>query len=191
MNNAISVMRRPRRAWPPATRTAATLVAAAALALQAAACGSSPSSSGGPSSPPAGGGPSAYLSHQLTFARCVRSHGVPKFPDPDSRGVFPKTAIPGVSVSRLRSAEDACQNLAPAGQPPLTAQDQQDYLKAATCMRSHGITNFPDPAFSGGGVHLSVPSSIDTSSQLFNRARQTCEKLIPAGLPYSGSESGG
>jgi hypothetical protein len=188
MNNGIRVMRRPR---PPATRTAAAVVAAAAVALLAAACGSSPSSSGGPSSPPAGGGSSAYLSHQLTFARCVRSHGVPNFPDPDSRGVFPKTAIPGVSVSRLRAAEDACQNLAPAGQPPLTAQDQQDYLKAATCMRSHGITNFPDPTFSGGGVHLSIPASIDTSSQLFNQARQTCEKFIPAGLPYSGSQSGG
>ena len=58
-------------------------------------------------------------------------------------------------------------------------------------MRSHGITNFPDPTFSGGRVNLSIPPSIDTSSRQFTQAAQTCTKLIPAGLPYSGSGAGG
>jgi hypothetical protein len=56
-------------------------------------------------------------------------------------------------------------------------------------MRSHGITSFPDPVFSGGGVSFPAPlPNIDTSSPQFTRARQICQRLIPAGLPYSGSD---
>ena len=37
----------------------------------------------------------------------------------------------------------------PAGPAPLTARDQQDYLRAAACMRAHGVTIAPDhPAYS-------------------------------------------
>ena len=137
------------------------------------------------------------LPSALAYSRCVRSHGVPNFPDPDSNGQIPKEAVVralrGVSDSRAKAATNACANLNPAGQgsPTLTAQEQQDYLRAAACMRSHGITNFPDPTFSGGRVNFSIPSGIDTRSRQFTQARQTCARLIPAGLPYSGSGSGG
>jgi hypothetical protein len=162
----------------------------AAAALLAAACSSgSPSSAGSGGSPNAGG--SANSSSAVAYSRCVRSHGVPDFPDPDSSGQIPKEAVVRalgrVSDSRARAATNACANLNPAGQgnPTLTAQEQQDYLKAAACMRSHGITNFPDPTFPGGRVNLSIPSSIDTKSRQFTQTAQTCTKLIPAGLPYS------
>ena len=97
----------------------------------------------------------------------------------------------GVSLSRLQAALDACVNLnpkvhGPASQP-LTAQEEQDYLRAAACMRSHGFA-IPDPSFSGGHASFSLPSSINTTSPQFAQALQTCQKLIPAGLPYSGSD---
>ena len=160
-----------------------------AVALLAVACSASPSSSGSPSSAGTGGASSAYVADALAFARCVRVHGVPNFPDPDSTGVFPKSVLGqlGVSASRLRAAQAPCSHLLPSGTPPLTAEDQRDYLRAAICMRSHGIVGFPDPAFSGGTVSFPVPSSINAHSTQFTRARQTCAKLIPAGLPYSGS----
>ncbi|MGH3406983.1 MAG: hypothetical protein ACRDRJ_31440 [Streptosporangiaceae bacterium] len=43
---------------------------------------------------------------ELAFARCVRSHGVPGFPDPDSRGHFNKQEIRHlpVSTSQLQAA---------------------------------------------------------------------------------------
>ena len=159
----------------------------AAAALLSAACGGSPSSTGSGASPNAVG---SANSQALAYSRCVRSHGVPDFPDPDSNGQIPKEAVVhavGLSDSRAMAATNACANLNPAGQggPTLTAQEQQDYLKAAACMRSHGITNFPDPAFPGGRVSLSIPSSIDTKSRQFTLAAHTCTKLIPAGLPYS------
>ncbi len=195
MNNSTSVMRWPRRAWPPIARTKAAIIATAALALLAAACSGSPSSTASGGSPTAGG--SANSSSAVSYSRCVRSHGVPNFPDPDSNGQIPKQAVVRalreVSDSRAKAATNACANLNPAGQgsPALTAQEQHDYLRAAACMRSHGITNFPDPTFPGGHVNLSIPSSIDTKSRQFTQAAQTCTKLIPAGLPYSRSGSGG
>jgi hypothetical protein len=182
----------PRQPRPWRARAAAVITVMAA-ALLTAACGGSPSSTGSASSPAAGG--SANSPSGLAFARCVRSHGIPNFPDPiDSSGHFSKTTLQqlGVSDSRLRTVEDACQNLLPAGPAPLTAQEQHDYLRAAACMRSHGIASFPDPVFSGGGVSFPTPpAGFATGSPRFVQARQICERLIPAGLPYSGSGSGG
>ena len=194
MNNRPGRGPGPRQPWPRRARAAAVITVMAAAALLAAACSSSPSSTGSGGSPNAGG--SASSPSALAFSRCMRSHGVPNFPDPPPsfNGKFPGSSPQqlGISESRLRAVTGACQNLLPAvqGPAPLTAQDQQDYLRAATCMRSHGITNFPDPVFSGGTVHFPIPSSIDASSTSFTQARQTCERLIPAGLPYSGSGSG-
>lgn len=69
--------------------------------------------------------------------------------------------------------------------PQITAADQADYLKAAVCMRNHGISGFPDPVFSNGNVNFPIPQGMNTSSTPFRRAREVCEVLIPAGLPYS------
>jgi len=189
MNEIAHVMHPPRRARPPIARTAAAVIATAALAVLVAACGGNPSSGTSPSAAGAGGASSAYVSHALAFARCMRAHGVPRYPDPDSNGAFPKAGLQqlGLSPSRMRAVQAPCMHLLQAGPAPITAHEQQDYLNAAACMRSHGLANFPDPVFSGGGVSFRIPSSIDTKSQRFIRARQTCARLIPAGLPYSGS----
>jgi len=180
-------------------RQAGVLAMTVGLVLLTAACGGSPSSTGSGGSPNTGGSasPQASSPSALAFSRCMRSHGVPNFPDPPPsfNGKFPGSSPQqlGVSESRIRVATVACRSLLPAvqGQAPLTAQDQRDYLRASACMRSHGITSFPDPVFSNGTVNLTIPSSIDTSSPQFPRARQICQRLIPAGLPYSGSGSGG
>ena len=195
MNNSPGRRAGPRPPWPRRARVAAVITLMAAAALLTAACSGSPSSTGSGGSLTAGG--SANSSSAVAYSRCVRGHGVPNFPDPDSNGQIPKEAVvPAlreVGDSRAKAATNACTNLNPAGQesPTLTAREQQDYLRAAACMRSHGITNFPDPTFPGGHVNLpQIPSSIDISSTQFAQARQTCEKLIPAGLPYSRSGGG-
>ena len=180
----------------------AALMAAGILAVGVtfAACG------GGSPTPGAATGSTGGSSHGtqgtglLAYASCMRSHGVPNFPDPDGSGGIPKqaliNALQAVSSSQAKAAQNACNNLMPAGglsgQPAetITAQDQQDYLKAASCLRSHGFPNFPDPTFSGGTVHFDVPSSIDTQSAKFMHAQQICQQLIPAGLPDSGRSGG-
>jgi len=127
----------------------------------------------------------------------MRTHGVPGFPDPTGNGGIPKdeviSAFRTVSNAQAQAASNQCAHLLPAGgslsgqaAPAVPTRDQRDYLKAAACMRAHGISNFPDPIFSGGNVNFPIPSSVNTSSTQFNQARQTCRKLIPAGLPDSG-----
>jgi hypothetical protein len=75
MSDCTRVVRGSRPAWRPVARTAVTAIAAAALALVAAAC-----SSGG--SPHAGR--STGSASTVAYSACVRSHGVPNFPDPGS-----------------------------------------------------------------------------------------------------------
>ncbi len=67
----------------------------------------------------------------------------------------------------------------------ITQAEEADYLEAVACLRTHGFPGVPDPTFTGGSVHISVPSIYD-KAPTFQRAVATCRKLIPAGLPYSG-----
>jgi hypothetical protein len=77
-----------------------------------------------------------------------------------------------------------------AKQVTISAADQADYLKAAACMRSHGVPNFPDPTFENGSITFNRPTSpIDTSSSEYKSALAACQKLVPAGLPYSSSNA--
>jgi hypothetical protein len=167
MNHRTRVMRRPRRAWPPAARTAAAIIATAAVALLAAACSGSPSSSGG--SPNAG--ESTASTSAVAYSHCIRSNGVPNYPDPDSSGVLPKASAQelGVSSSQLQAAQRACQHLLPnnggtlnasslrqcelTGDCPqtLVRQALTEGLKFARCMRSHGVPNWPDPTTDSEG----------------------------------------
>ena len=132
----------------------------------------------------------------------MRSHGVPNFPDParQRRGSLRKvsySAFRAVSNSQVEAAQNDCRHLLPAGgslsgqaSQPVTAQDQQDYLKAAGCMRSHGITNFPDPIFSGGNVSFPrCPPGIEPQSTQFNQARRDLpESSSPRGSPTAGQQ---
>jgi hypothetical protein len=181
--------RRPRLRY--AGVTAAGVLA---LGFAVAACGAAPTAGGTT-------GASATASTQATgllaYSSCMRSHGVPNFPDPASSGGIPKETGQqlGVSLSVLDAANNACQHLIPAGeslsgqaQQTISVPEQQDYLKAAACMRSHGITSFPEPAFQGGQVEFPMLSQlVDLNSPQFTQAYQICKKLIPPGLPYSGS----
>ncbi len=181
-------------------RAALVIGAILAVGVGVAACGGGPSTPGvarGSATTAAANisaGSTKQATGLLAYASCMRSHGVPNFPDPAGSGGIPKegviSAFRAVSSSQASRAQNACQQLLPAGgslsgQPSqtVTAQDQHYYLNAARCMRSHGITDFPDPIFSGGGVNFPVASSINQNSTQFTQAVHACEKLIPAGLP--------
>jgi hypothetical protein len=140
--------------------------------------------------------PNGRVAAALALARCMRSHGVPKWPDPDSTGGFDKSKLRqlAVSSSRMRALQDGpCNIPIPSGGQSqgqtITPADRADYLKAAACMRSHGVPDFPDPTFQNNNVSVHIPSSIDPNSSVAKRASATCKKLIPAGLPYSGSSA--
>jgi hypothetical protein len=97
---------------------------------------------------------------------------------PTSTDVPPGTVPPGTQPSP-NDRQTRSQTITPA--------DQADYLKAASCMRSHGVPDFPDPTFENNGVKFNIPPNIDPNSSQVKRAEAICVNLIPAGLPYSNS----
>ena len=164
----------------------ASVVAVAACALLAAGCG------GGGSPGIAGGAATTATTTTTTqngalaFARCMRSHGLPKWPDPISGGVFDKTTLrqTGYSVSQVRAVEDGpCNHLLGGVShqgPTITAADRVDYLKAAACMRTHGFPGFPDPTFQDTASRPSRRASAGSS----RFGNGDLYKLIP-GLPHT------
>jgi hypothetical protein len=137
----------------------------------------------------------------FAFVGCMRTHGEPNMPEPDiskngghtkvkinaSSGIDPNSPL-------LTSAYKACKHLLPSNGGPskgntMTPADRADYLKATACMRSHDVPDFPDPTFQNGGVSFNSRTPIDTNAPRYRSALTTCQKLIPAGLPY-GSSSG-
>ncbi len=48
-------------------------------------------------------------------------------------------------------------------------------------MRTHGVPNFPDPTFSGGGVKMTLKAGgangIDPNSPQFKAAQKACQSL--------------
>lgn len=165
----------------------ASVVAVAAFAVLAAGCGG-----GSPGVASRTATTTTTQNGALAFARCLRSHGLPNWPDPTSSGVFDKSTLRQLpySVSQVRAVEDGpCNHLlgAPSAGPTITARDRADYLTAAACMRSHGFPDFPDPTFENSSVQTNIPSSINQDSARFRGAATICTRLIPAGLPYSSS----
>ncbi len=148
----------------------------------------------------AGGGanPETIGADLMKFSACMRSHGVPSFPNPVisnsgvSLHITPAVAGgPGPKSSpQFRQAAQDCRKYAPAGPTSqnITAAQQADYLKAAQCMRAHGINGFPDPDFSGGGVRFPLPQGMNANTTQFEAARHKCQNLIPNGLPYSATD---
>jgi hypothetical protein len=170
-------------------RPAVALAAVAAVAAAATACsGTVPSTKSTPT----------YV-QVLALARCMRSHGVPNFPDPDSSGGYSLMAngslqgAGGASVdvnsSQAQAAYGDCRHLVPGGpsisqleQEEQQAQQQQAkilpaMLKFVQCMRSHGVPNFPAPGQSKSGA--GAPPNVN--SPQFLSAVSACRHLLPPG----------
>jgi hypothetical protein len=102
-----------------------------------AACGSSSRSH-----PAAGAGGAAQA---IEFANCMRSHGVPNFPDPSGAGGG--TQLPQLSSPALEAAVRDCRALQPGGEGgPLAPSAAQlpAALASARCTRAHRLSQFPD-----------------------------------------------
>jgi hypothetical protein len=169
---------------PLSARPLTIMVAAVGVALLATGCGGHSSQGGSDGA--------STSSRLLAYAQCMRAHGVPNFPDPDRSGLIPADQVKSLTVSRavFAVADGHCHHLyptLPGINAPFSAQQKQDYLSAAACMRVHGIPNFPDPVFSRSHVQIPLPAGIDPNSAQFTQARQVCARMIPAGLPYSGN----
>jgi hypothetical protein len=180
---------RPRAAWAASHRAAAATVV---LALLAAACGVSPSSTGSDGALNTRGptNTQSVNSQPLVFSHCIRSNGVPNFPDPNSSGVWPKQQVESAASNpEYPAAARVCGHLLPDGGPgvaPSPAVDQQikdDMTKFALCMRSHGVLKWPDPTLDQGrSVFDPQAAGIDTNSPRISATMQECERVFPASI---------
>jgi len=134
----------------------------------------------------------------LAYARCMRSHGVPTFPDPNGSGQIPKTAVVNARTddpSRFDSADTACRHLAPNGgngeTPAQIAQDWTQFRQFAQCMRHRGVSNWPDPTDRSATdrrpvFDITAVGLYPVSPQIRAKARQCASLLHMGGLPPAG-----
>lgn len=129
---------------------------------------------------------------KIKFSVCMRANGVPRFPDPSSRGGINISSGSGINPfsPAFKAAQAKCQKLLPGAGPGNqhpTAQAIAQARQTSVCMRSHGVTEFPDPTLKQrsspagysiledrGGVIFAVPSTIDPRSPAFSRAAKAC-----------------
>jgi hypothetical protein len=140
MNDNIIRGRSPRR---PRLWWAGVLAAAALLA---AGCGSPAGSQAAGSSP---------YQKALPFAQCMRSHGVPNYPDPLSNGNFGEISNSIQHSPQYDGAKQTCTRLHPWNMVLSSQQQTQEMtelLKYSRCMRAHGVPNFSDPTEHNGGI---------------------------------------
>jgi hypothetical protein len=127
-----------------------------------------------------------------------RAHGIRNFPDPvkASGGVGLSVAerpggatvtVAGIPFSgpAFTAAAKTCRfGPGNTGRSSLSAAQRRGMLQNATCMRRHGVPNFPDPTFGPrGGVKGAASSGIDVDAPAFVRADQECNRV---GTPLPG-----
>jgi hypothetical protein len=182
-------------------RPLVALVFVSLVALVGPGCGSntatgtatSSNAGSGASSARASGGANTQATRRQKaekFAECVRGHGVPHFPDPDATGNFNFGV--DVSAATFTAAVNACKALQPPGtlSAHRSATQQSAALRFATCVRAHGVPDFPDPV---NGQPLIDTDHIPSSNKpggmsILNAATHKCGSVLG---PDAGTQGGG
>jgi hypothetical protein len=167
----------------------ATVAVVALMSLLVAGCGSDTPSKTGGSSSSTGAGSTGTRSTDTSadkqakgvkLAECIRSHGVPHFPDPDPKGDYDF----GIDVSPAvwRKAVDACKDLTPPGtfSGKRSPKQQSDALRFAQCVRENGVKDFPDPVNGDPLIDTThIPSSNRPGGMtILNAATRKCGSIL-------------
>jgi hypothetical protein len=127
----------------------------------------------------------------------MRSSGVPNFPDPNPGGGFRFHRNASVRSSpAFRAAQAKCQRFIPGGGPlspgaPPSARTMAELVRIASCMRRHGIAQFPDPLSTAPpqssanlgkyqeitnyeGAILLFPATLNMRAPAYEQAAATC-----------------
>jgi hypothetical protein len=167
---------RLRRAGPGAV----ALVAIGVLAAASGGCSASSRSAAKPS----------QTARLIEFSACIRAHGLPNFPDPQSEaagGGYPSGSLnPYIDMSatgpndftpQFQAAEKHCTSLGLSSGFIVTQAQIQQIVKRelamVTCMRKHGVPNMPDPT-AEGAMNIPYGSGIDVNSSQFKAASKLC-----------------
>jgi hypothetical protein len=191
------------------TSGAAVVAVAAGLAL--AGCGGPASGSAAvPSLGHGSGGAAASQANRgaalRAAAQCIRRNGVPGYQEPVLTAlgqVYTDTrSLQNAAASTLAAVQSSCGTLLaraaltlnpdPGVEPPAPPQLVQAGIRAAECMRAHGLPHFADPTahspyVPGHGFQLSgseLPPGAK-ASPIFQQARQACQAPVEQELRAS------
>jgi hypothetical protein len=119
----------------------------------------------------------------LAFAKCIRAHGVPSFPDPQQSGG-------GISIGSgsgynpsspaFQAALTACESLSPGASSSRPAFDPAKIAAWTTCLRDHGMPKLPDPENMGNGVAINL-NGTPYSQTTAQAAETACQSDSPGG----------
>ncbi len=100
------------------------------------------------------------------------------------RGRLPVAALASIALATLIGA---CGSSASNQAGTSTVAQSTRGEQFATCMRSNGVSQFPDPPASGNFTidEIAHTSPLDTSSPAFTQALTACRRLQPAGFTGS------
>lgn len=154
------IMRRARVA-----ASLATTVTCTALAACGAAAGSIGSGGNGTR------GPNLALQH----AQCMRTNGVPSFPD----GPLTSQSAINLQSPAFRSASNACRKYLHASghSPPVPASVRREEIAFANCMRANGVPNFPDPG-ANGAIQFPLGSPTPQAPAFQQAQNGPCKKYL-------------
>jgi hypothetical protein len=149
------------------------------IAVIGAGCSKAPAETGS-----SGGNNNAATHEQaVKFAKCMRDNGVKEFPDPDASGELTIDGIVNGSSldpesAAFKQAISACKDLQPPGfmGRKRSAQEQENALKFAQCVRDNGVKDFPDPVNGEPLVDTNrIPSSAtEGGMSILHAAMQKC-----------------
>jgi hypothetical protein len=116
----------------------------------------------------------------------MRSHGVADFPDPQVK-TTPEGGSVGISMAvpssignsrAFKPAQQACHGLLPApgsARPDDQGPSKQVLLAFARCLRSHGVSGFPDPNAQGRlPAQVISAAGVDVQTPQFAAAGKAC-----------------
>jgi hypothetical protein len=218
MRNATYVAARLARAWS-ARRAAALLLAGCAGPVFLVGCasagpgspavpavaqssGGTAAGQGGAGQGSAGQGDTARAAALHQAAQCIRQHGIPSYADPvltsDGRVYSDRRSIQDASPAPLSAIQQACGALAaraglnPADEPPAPPQLVEAGVRAARCMRAHGLPDDQDPSARtpytpghGFGMTAAEMPAGGKASPVYQRAAQACRSLLDAEIRAS------
>jgi hypothetical protein len=183
-----------------ATYTAAAL---AGTLLLAGCAGSGPAAPGVPAAPQ--GGAVSGQAGQVTAsgraaalhaaAQCIRQHGIPSYQDPvlasGGRVFGDLRSIQDAPDATISAIQQACGTLAaraglsPQDEPPAPPQLVQAGVRAARCMRGHGLPDVHDPTAQspytpghGFGMTADEVPSGGKASPVYQTAAHACRSLL-------------
>jgi hypothetical protein len=183
--------------------TAAMLVALAAVA----GCGSGgPAAGGSPPSTTTSMSEVQILALAKEVANCVRSNGLPGFPDPyfengelklppvdDNVKQQGQAALDGPCKDKWQQLEAVLPkaNRSQEQHAPIAADDLEKLKQFTQCMREHGLPSFPDPDSTGqyhlgeAGLPPGAGKGNGPADATFRTALDACHQLGVPGMGFT------